>query len=117
MGGGRMRDDVLEGQVVTLPLRFGMMAHRAEQAISKVANGLGLADEDREALHRGVEFLEKAKQGSEVLRTKRMANYTFEAMSAYDVAKQATRTRSKPDGAKAEEVLQTLAKISQVLRD
>jgi hypothetical protein len=78
-----MQDVRVETEVLTLPLRFAMVASRAAAALRGVRLGKPLDEKGRHTLRVLSGLMVRAEQGGKVLRDKSMASYSAEAMSAY----------------------------------
>lgn len=86
-----MNRTTFECSVISPALQFGMLADRVGAVLWKAEQGRELSDADRRALGNMRGFLRKAMRGGEVLETRRMENYSFEAMSAYEAATNAAQ--------------------------
>jgi hypothetical protein len=106
----------IEPSVLTPALQFGMLADRARIALWKVENRQPLCDGDRRSLENVRSFLEKAITGGGVLETRSMANYSFEAMSAYEAALCAVQSGEQPTATEVQAVQSFLRNVSEALK-
>jgi hypothetical protein len=89
-----MTDIVREVEIVSLPLRFAMIADRAEVALTRLKQGGTLQPRDRKALERAREFLHQAQNGEKLLTSTTMQGYSPAAISAYELSEDASKEAS-----------------------
>ncbi len=80
-----MIDIVKDVEVVSLPLRFAMIAHRADVALERVEHSDVLRKDDKRALRNAIQFLTDASLGKRI-RDSQESAYEPLAICAYEMA-------------------------------
>jgi hypothetical protein len=86
-----MTDIVREVEIVSLPLRFAMIADRAEVALMRLKQSSTIQDRDRKALESARKFLLQAQEGEKILTSTTMQGYSPAAISAYELSESASK--------------------------